>query len=68
MHLPFLTEKQRANVRKIDGDHLSLRRISLYIKEDYVREQMLNTITSTLKAFMPEGMLREGIIKHGIKL
>ena len=68
MHLPFLTEKQRLNIRKIEGDHLSQRRVSIYIKEDYIRQRMLNTIGDTLKAYMPEGMLSEGIIKYGIKL
>lgn len=68
MHLPFLNEKQRKNVRPIDGDFLSQRRISIYIKEDYIRERMLNTITDTLKLFMPKGMLSESIMKFGIKL
>lgn len=68
MHLPFLTEAQRNNVREIDGNHVSERRISLYIKDDYIRERMLNTITDTLKAFMPKGMLTDSIIKYGIKL
>ena len=68
MHHPFLTEKQRQNVRKIEGDHLSQRRVSLYIKEDYIRQRMLNTIVDTLKSYMPDGMLSEGIIKYGIKL
>ena len=68
MHLPFLTEKQRGNVRRIEGSHLSQRRVSLYIKDDYIRESMLNTVTDTLKEFMPKGMLGEGIVKYGIKL
>lgn len=68
MHLPFLTEAQRSNVSAIDGNHVSERRISLYIKDDYIRERMLNTITDTLKAFMPKGMLTDSIIKYGIKL
>ena len=68
MHLPFLSEKQRENVRKIEGDYLSLRRVSLYIKEDFVRQRMLNTIVDTLKEYMPEGMLMGGISKYGIKL
>ena len=68
MHLPFLTEAQRSNVREIDGNHVSERRISLYIKDDYIRERMLNTITDTLKAFMPKGMLTDSVIKYGIKL
>ena len=57
-----------SNVRRIEGDYLSQRRVSLYIKEDYIRERMLNTITDTLKEFMPKGMLGEGITKYGIKL
>ncbi len=68
MHLPFLSEKQRENVRRIDGDYLSQRRVSLYIKHDYIRQRMLNTITDTLKDFMPKGMLGEGIMKYGLKL
>ena len=68
MHLPFLMDKQRENVRKIDGDYLSQRRVSLYIKDDYIRQRMLNTIIDTLKKYMPQGMLNEGIIKYGIKL
>ena len=68
MHLPFLTDRQRQNVRKIEGDYLSQRRVSLYIKEDYIRQRMLNTVADTLKAFMPKGILSEGIRKYGIKL
>jgi LysR family hydrogen peroxide-inducible transcriptional activator len=68
MHLPFLNEQQRKNVRPIEGDYLSQRRVSLYIKKDYIRQRMLNTIIDTLKKFMPKGMLSEGIQKYGIKL
>lgn len=68
MHLPFLNDRQRENVRQIEGDYLSQRRVSLYVKEDYVRERMLNTITDTMKTFMPAGMIGEGIMKYGIRL
>jgi LysR family hydrogen peroxide-inducible transcriptional activator len=68
MHLPLLTDSQRQNVRPIEGDYLSQRRISLYIRADEVRQRLLNTITDTLHAFMPKGMLREVITNHGIKL
>lgn len=68
MHLPFLNEQQRKNVRPIEGDYLSQRRVSLYIKKNYIRQRMLNTIIDTLKKFMPKGMLSEGIQKYGIKL
>ena len=68
MHLPFLTDKQRENIRKIEGNYLSQRRVSLYIKEDYIRQRMLDTIVDTLKAVMPMEMPGEGILKYGIKL
>lgn len=68
MHLPFLSESQRENVRRIEGNYLSQRRVSLYIREDYIRQRMLNTITDTLLRFMPEGMMEERIVKYGIKL
>ena len=68
MHLPFLSDSQRENVRRIEGDYLSQRRVSLYIREDYIRQSMLNTITETLLRFMPKGMMEEHIVKYGIKL
>lgn len=68
MHLPFLTEKQAGNVREIKGDYLSQRLISLYIKDDYIRQRMLNTVADTLKSFVPARMMSEGIVKYGIKL
>lgn len=68
MHLPFLSEMQRKNVREIKGDYLSQRRISLYIKDDYIRERMLNTVVDALRSFLPQRMLGGGIVKYGIRL
>lgn len=68
MHLPLLTDRQRENVRRIDGDRLSYRRVSLYVRDDYVREKMLNTVTSTLVRFMPKGMMEPNIEKYGVRL
>lgn len=68
MHLPMLSDNQRGNVRRIDGDHLSLRKVSMYIREDYVRERMLNTVADTLKSFMSEEMMEPSLLKRGIRL
>ena len=68
MHVALLNERQRKNVRRIEGDYLSERRVSLYIKDDCIRQNMLNTITDTLRRFMPEGMLNRRIAQYGIKL
>ena len=68
MHVALLNDRQRKNVRRIEGDYLSERRVSLYIKDDCIRQNMLNTITDTLRRFMPEGMLNRRIAQYGIKL
>lgn len=63
MHLPMLTPRQLDNVRRIDGDYLSHRRVSLYIRSDYVRERMLNSVIDTFRRFMPKGMLEPQVEK-----
>ncbi len=68
MHLPFLSDKQRENIRRIEGDYLSMRRVSLYIREDFIRQRLLNTVINVLKQFMPKDMLEDRILKYGIKL
>lgn len=68
LHIPFLTDSQRQNIRSIDGDFLSQRRVSLYIREDYIRERMLNSITDVLLKILPLEMFEERIKKFGIKL
>lgn len=68
LHIPFLSDSQRQNIRSIDGDFLSQRRVSLYIREDYIRERMLNSITDVLLKILPLEMFEERIKKFGIKL
>ena len=68
MHLPMLSERQRLNVREIEGEHRSYRKVSMYIREDYVRARMLNTVVDTLKRFMPPGLMEASLLRNGIKL
>ena len=68
LHIPFLADSQRQNIRSIDGDFLSQRRVSLYIREDYIRERMLNSITDVLLKILPLEMFEERIKRFGIKL
>ena len=68
MHLPLLTEKQRKNVRRIEEDYLSQRHISIYIREDFIRERVLNSVIDTLADFIPKNMMYEHISKHGVRL
>lgn len=68
MHLPMLTEKQRQNVRRIEGDYLSQGRVSIYIRHDFIRERMLGSIVKALSAFVPKAMMEERLIKYGVKI
>ncbi len=68
MHLSMLTEKQRANVRRIEGDYLSQRRVSVYVREDFIRERMINSVVEALQTFIPRRMMDARIVKYGIKL
>lgn len=54
MHLPFLSKRQRENVRPLEGSNKSMRKISMYIKDDYVRESILNSIISTIISVQTE--------------
>ena len=64
----IIPEKQRQNVRRIEGDYLSQRRVSIYIREDFIRARMLDSVVGALAAFVPKKMLAERIAKHGVRL
>ena len=68
MHLPMLTDRQRGNVRRIDGDFLSQRKVSLYIRHDFIRQQLINSMLKALTTFIPANMLDTRLLKYGIKL
>lgn len=68
MHLPFLTEQQRANVRRIDGNSQSQRRVSLYFREEEVRQRLLDSIAQALLSFLPKRMVDDHLVKFGIRL
>ncbi len=68
MHLPFLTDAQRRNVRPIEGKYLSGRSVSIYIRQDFMRERLLNSIVEALVSFIPGNMVEKKIVERGIRL
>lgn len=68
MHLSMLTDSQRQNVRPLTGNCKSMRRVSLYIRQHYVREKMLNSVISAIKKVIPAHMADPYIQKSTIKL
>lgn len=67
LHLDFLSEKQKANVRPIVNPEPN-REISLVVRNDYVKEKLLNVIAKNISDVIPENMLDERLKKFSIKL
>ena len=67
LHLDFLSEKQKANVRPIVNPEPN-REISLVVRNDYVKERLLNIMAKNISDVIPENMLDERLKKFSIKL
>ncbi len=79
LHAELLCEERKKNLRPITGktadsdspecqNCIPNREISLVIREDYIREQMLNIIVDAIKSIIPEEMLDERLKKFTIKI
>ncbi len=67
MHIPLLSESQKLLIRPLVEPE-PVREISVVIRQDYVRERMLNIIADTVKKIIPEQMLDTRLKKFAIKL
>lgn len=68
MHIPLLNTQQKENVRPLAGDYGSRRKVSIYIRHDYVREKLLNTVVATIIKIIPSHMIENSIVKYGVRL
>ncbi|MFN8258496.1 MAG: hydrogen peroxide-inducible genes activator [Bacteroidales bacterium] len=67
LHLPFLSENQRNNIRNIENPP-AVREVSIVITKDFIKERLINAIAETLKSFIPEHMLDARLKKFSIRL
>jgi len=67
LHVDLLSEKQKLNLRKIVRPE-AIREISLIVRDDYVREGLMNVIADTIKQIIPQHMLDARLKKFAIKL
>ena len=67
LHLPLLHEAQQQHVRQL-ASPTPVREISLVIRQDYVRERLVNSVADAVKAIIPENMLDARLKKFAIKL
>ncbi len=67
LHKALLCEDKRRNIRPLVNPE-PVREISLVIRNDFVREKMLNEIASAVKKIIPEHMIDASLKKFAIKL
>ncbi len=67
LHMDFLTENQQINVREINNPP-AIREISVVIKNNFIKEKMINAVADTIKSIIPNHMLDERLKKFSIKL
>lgn len=67
LHISFLTEEQKKNVREIASPP-AVREISLVIRKDFIKERLINAVADSIKKIIPENMLDERLKKFSIRL
>lgn len=67
LHIDLLCERQRDNIRPLVSPE-PVREISLVIRNDFVRERMLNEVASAVKKIIPEHMIDTRLKKFAIRL
>lgn len=67
LHIPFLTNEQKRNVRLFAGDE-PRREVSLVFRQDYVKERLLNEIVTSVKEIIPKDMIDPRLSKFRVKL
>ena len=68
LHIASLTEKQKAHVLPLQANPPTQRHVSILIKEDFIRERMVNAVIDTLKSIIPAPMLEKRLSSHSIRL
>lgn len=67
LHVPLLSEGQKKNIRPIAAPE-PVREVSLIVRQDFVRERILNMVADEVKGIIPESMIDGRLKKFAIKL
>lgn len=67
LHVPLLRQEDQLNVRPLVNP-TPTRRVSLFVRQDYVREGMLNIVADAIKTIIPDHMIDEHLAKYPIRL
>ena len=67
LHRQLLHREQQDNVREF-GESAPVREISLIIRQDYVRQKLVNSLVDAVKAIIPDSMIDARLKKFAVKL
>ena len=68
LHISTLSEKQKGNILFRNVNPPAQRTVSILIKDDFIRERMVNAVLDTMKAIIPSHMIDERFNRLSIKL
>ena len=68
LHISTLSEKQKGNIQVLNVNPPAQRTVSILIKDDFIRERMVNAVLDTMKAIIPSHMIDERFNRLSIKL
>lgn len=67
LHIPLLCEDQKRHIRPLTNPEPA-RIVAFVIREDFVRERMLNILLEAIKSIVPKDMIHPRLHKFPIKL
>lgn len=67
LHQQFLNDTQKKNIRQIENPQ-GVREVSVVIKNDFIRERLLNAVVDTIKLIIPENMIDQRLKKFAVRL
>ncbi len=68
LHINTLSEVQKQHILPLYVNPPAQRCVSILLKDDFVRERMVNAVLNTLKLIIPSYMMEERLNKYQIKL
>lgn len=68
LHISTLNEKQKENIQTLNVNPPAQRTVSILIKDDFIRERIVNAVLDTIKAIIPSHMIDERFNRLSIKL
>lgn len=67
LQIPLLDETRAKNIRKIVNP-TPIRTVSLFVRNDFVQESLLNIVADGIKEFLPQRVIDERLLKYPIRL